>query len=194
MSELLHKIGSALKLPRFELPDRIHNRLKYVKYFILVILIAGYLIDPIMGEKMAEIEPFKTTFFVNPLLRAWPFLVWWAFLAILSIFTWRPFCGYLCPLGAAFALGSSVRLSPPQRINFCSKCSICRKGCEPRAIRKDGSIDPRECLNCMECESNYRDAKTCPPLVGLGRKENLTIEMKQRLERDREKLNYGLFK
>jgi NosR/NirI family nitrous oxide reductase transcriptional regulator len=63
-----------------------------------------------------------------------------------------------------------VRLSSPYRRGFCTRCKICARGCEPRAIRADGTIDPRECLNCWECEANWRDDQVCPPLVGARRK------------------------
>jgi len=81
----------------------------------------------------------------------------------------RPFCRYLCPLGAALALPGSFRISGPYRRKFCEKCTICTRGCEPRAIRENGTIDPRECLSCMECEANFRDEEVCPPLIGIER-------------------------
>ncbi|MFU8803051.1 MAG: 4Fe-4S binding protein [Bradymonadaceae bacterium] len=169
MSELLFKLGRLLRLPGLELPDRIHNKLRYLRYPILFGLIAIFLWEPILGEKMAEIEPFKSTFFVAPWTRPTLLLLWWLALVGLSLVWFRPFCRYLCPLGAALALPSSFRLSGPRRREFCSSCKICTRQCEPRAIRPDGTIDSRECLSCMECEANYRDETVCPPLVGLER-------------------------
>ena len=87
-----------------------------------------------------------------------------------------------------------IRLSGPRRRRFCSSCKICTRGCEPRAIRENGSIDPRECLSCMECESNYRAEKICPPLIGiqvLEVKEDLNHREGRKLERpklDRERV------
>ncbi len=46
-----------------------------------------------------------------------------------------------------------------------------------RAIRRDGTIDPRECLSCMECEANYRDEEVCPPLMGARRLELLDLKL-----------------
>ena len=169
LTELLNKLGVKLGIPQLELPDSVHEKARYVRYGVLAVLVGTYLYSPEIAERMAEIEPFKTTFFVAPWTREALFIGWWVTITGISLFWWRPFCRYLCPLGAALAIPSSVRLSGPYRREFCTRCTICTKGCEPKAIRKDGSIDPRECLQCMECEANYRDEETCPPLVAMSR-------------------------
>ena len=169
MSELLFKLGTKLGLKPFELPEKWHRPGRFIRYGVLAVLIGTFIASPQLGEQLAEIEPFKSTFFVAPWTREVLFFGWWIVLAVLSLFWFRPFCRYLCPLGAALALPSSFRLSGPYRRSFCSSCTICTKGCEPRAIRPNGTIDHRECLQCMECEANYRDKEVCPPLVGLDR-------------------------
>ncbi len=169
MAELQFKLGRKLKLPSFELPDVIHLKLRYLRYAVFLVLLVVFLTSSELGERMAEIEPFKSTFFV-PLWTRHPALIaWWMVLFSISFTTYRPFCRYLCPLGAALAVPTSARLSGPYRRDFCSKCKICSRGCEPRAIRKDGTIDPRECLNCWECEANWGDDTVCPPLVKIRR-------------------------
>ncbi|MCB9556601.1 MAG: 4Fe-4S binding protein [Deltaproteobacteria bacterium] len=166
-NELLFKLGRFLRLPAFELPERWHLLLRKLRYLILLGLVAVFLWSPELGEKFAEVEPFKSTFYVMPWTRPLLFLSWWLLLALLALVWYRPFCRYLCPLGAALAVPGSLRRSGPRRRVFCEHCKICTRGCEPRAIRSDGTIDPRECLSCMECEANYRDSQVCPPLVGL---------------------------
>lgn len=166
-NELLFKLGRRLRLPSFELPERLHRWLRQLRYVILAALIAVFLWSPELGEKLAEIEPFKSTFYVMPWTRPLLFLGWWVALALLALIWYRPFCRYLCPLGAALAVPGSLRRSGPRRRVFCQHCQICTRGCEPLAIRPDGTIDPRECLSCMECEANYRDDGVCPPLIGL---------------------------
>ncbi len=168
-TELLFKLGRRLHLPEFELPDAVHLRLRYLRYVVLAILIGTFLYSSELGELLAEVEPFKTSFLVAPWTRHWGFVAWWGTLVTLSLFWWRPFCRYVCPLGAALALPGSFRFSGPYRRNACQSCKICTKTCEPKAIRPNGSIDPRECLSCMECESNYMSDTVCPPLVGIDR-------------------------
>ncbi len=170
MNELAFKLGRILKLPEFELPDGVHTKARWIRYGVFGGLVVAFLISPELGERLAEVEPFKSTFFVRPWAREWFLFGWWLLLAGASFFWYRPFCRYICPLGAALALPSSFRLSGPYRRDFCATgCKICPRGCEPKAIRKDGSIDPRECLNCWECEANYNDDEVCPPLVQIRR-------------------------
>ncbi len=169
MSELIFKAARKLKIPEYELPDGVHFKLRYLRYGVFAVLAIAFLIDPIWGEKMAEVEPFKSTFFVPVWTRHPVLILWRTSLLVWSITTYRPFCRYICPLGAALAVQTTFRVSGPYRRDFCSKCKICARGCEPRAIRPDGTIDPRECLNCWECEANYNDDKVCPPLVKIRR-------------------------
>ena len=169
LSELVYKLGRLVRLPHFELPKSVHTPLRYLRYVVLAVLLAAFFYRAELGELLAEVEPFKSTFYVAPWSRALGLFIWWLLLLVFALFWWRPFCRYICPLGGGIALLSSVRFSGPRRIQFCKKCKICQRGCEPRAIRDDGTIDPRECLSCMECEANYRDVKVCPPLIGAER-------------------------
>ena len=165
MNELTFLLGRKLRLPEFELPDRIHVRLRYLRYVVFAGVLAAFLASAPLGERLAEVEPFKSTFFVHFWHRGTAFVLWWTLLAGIAVFAYRPFCRYLCPLGGALAALSSLRRSGPHRRDFCTHCKICTRGCEPRAIRSNGTIDARECLSCMECEANYRDDEVCPPLV-----------------------------
>jgi len=169
MTDLVRLIAIKLHIPELELPTRIHMKARYLRYFVLFGLVPVFLWDSVLGEKLAEIEPFKSTFFVPIWTRQWYLIAWWVALFVWSIFTFRPFCRYLCPLGAGLALFNSFRFSGPRRRNFCESCTICERNCEPKAIRPDGTIDSRECLSCMDCEASYRNEQQCPPLVGIDR-------------------------
>jgi len=167
MTELIFKVSTRLGIQSYELPDRWHFKLRYLRYAIVIVLVPIFLWDSVLGEKLAEVEPFKSTFLVPAWERSGLFFGYWLLLLGLSVFMYRPFCRYLCPLGGGLAILSSFRFSGPRRRRFCTSCKICTRGCEPRAIQEDGSIDPRECLSCMECESNFRNEKICPPLIGI---------------------------
>ena len=169
MNELAYKLGRKLKLPAYELPEKVHLPLRFLRYGVLLLLVGTFLYSSEVGEMMAEIEPFKSTFFVAPWSRQWFLFGWWLLLAGISFVWWRPFCRYLCPLGAALAIPGTFRISGPYRRAFCPSCKICTRTCEPLAIRGDGTIDSRECLSCMECEANYASEEVCPPLIGIER-------------------------
>ena len=186
MTELIRIVAEKLGVKERELPERIHLKARYLRYAILLGLIPLFLYDSVIGEQAAEVEPFKSTFYVPFWTRGGLFLAYWVVLAVWSAVAFRPFCRYLCPLGAGLALFNSFRFSGPRRRRFCSSCKICTRGCEPKAIRDDGSIDPRECLSCMDCEATYRNAEKCPPLVGI---ERLTRKAREAgVEPDPEKL------
>ena len=174
MSELAFKITQKLGFEGYELPERVHLRLRNLRYVILVGLIGVFMLDSVLAERIAEIEPFKSTFLVPIWTREAIYIAWWLLLLGLSFVMFRPFCRYVCPMGGGIALLSSFRPLSPKRRAFCSTCTICTRGCEPKAFRKDGSIDPRECLSCMECEATYHDDQRCPPLIGLLKLEGRT--------------------
>ena len=167
LAELGHKVAGALGLKRFQfhLPMRWHDRLKWVKYVIFAVLLAVSFYSMGTAEKMAEVEPFKSTFLVGGVWnRAWPFVLYWAVLFATSLFIERPFCKYLCPLGAGLAIPTTFRNFGLKRKAECETCHACQKGCGSLAIDDAGRIDQRECLLCLECQILYYDDHTCPPL------------------------------
>jgi NosR/NirI family transcriptional regulator, nitrous oxide reductase regulator len=168
LSEITHKIGRVIGLARFQrkLPQKLHDRLKWLKYGVFVGLLAVSFYSMPLAEKLAEIEPFKTTFLVGVLHRSWPFVTFWSLLLAASLFIERPFCKYLCPLGASLAIPSTFRWWGLKRKQECGPCTACAAGCEAQAIdHKTGKIDQRECLLCMDCMVMYYDDHSCPPLV-----------------------------
>jgi len=171
MNELAFKATEALGFKTYELPDAWHFRLRHLRYGVGALLLGVFLWDSVLGEQLAEVEPFKSTFLVPIWTRHWGFMTWWGLLLGLSFVVYRPFCRYICPLGGYVALLSSFRPSGPRRRRFCASCKICAPACEPRAIRPDGSIDARECLSCLDCEATYRNPKVCPPLLVIPRLE-----------------------
>ncbi len=167
LTEIAHKLGGALGLKRFQtkLPQRLHDKLKWVKYGVFVGLLAVSFYSMETAEKLAEIEPFKTTFLVGVWNRSWPFVTFWSLLSAAALFIERPFCKYLCPLGASLAIPSTFRWWGLKRKHECGPCAACEHGCESQAINTKGQIDPRECLLCLDCMILYYDDHSCPPLV-----------------------------
>jgi NosR/NirI family transcriptional regulator, nitrous oxide reductase regulator len=167
LSEMLYKLGGVLGLKRwqFAVPRHWHNRLKWVKYGIFFGLVAVSMFSMTLAEMLAEVEPFKTTFLVGWGQRAWPYTAFAAALLGLSLFTERPFCKYLCPLGASLAMPSTFRWFGLRRKAECSTCHACAVGCGAQAIDQHGRIDHRECLHCLDCMVLYTDTHACPPLA-----------------------------
>jgi NosR/NirI family transcriptional regulator, nitrous oxide reductase regulator len=168
LSELMFKLGRLLGLGRFQrygLPATWHHRLKWVKYGVFLGLLAVSAYSISLAEKLAEVEPFKTTFVIGLLNRSWPYSLYAAALLGLSIFIERPFCKYLCPLGAALAMPTTFRWFGLKRKQECQTCTACAKTCGAMAIDPQGRIDHRECMLCLDCMVFYYDTHTCPPLA-----------------------------
>lgn len=167
LSEALYKIGGLIGLRRWQrhLPKPLHDKLKWLKYIIFFTLLGVSLFSLTLAERLAEVEPFKTTFLVGVLNRAWPYGLFVATLLGISLFIERPFCKYLCPLGAGLAIPSTFRWFGLERKMECNSCKACASGCGSLAIDSNGRIDQRECLLCLDCLILYTDDHACPPLV-----------------------------
>ncbi len=167
LSEVLYKFGSKIGLRRWQrtLPRQWHDRLKWLKYAIFFGLLAVSLFSTVLAERLAEIEPFKTTFLVGIMHRPWPYGLFVALLLSSSLFIERPYCKYLCPLGGALAIPSTFRWFGLRRKQDCNRCKACAAGCGSLAIDTDGRIDHRECLHCLDCLVLYTDVRGCPPLA-----------------------------
>lgn len=167
VTELAYKLArmAGLKRFQFQLRKPLHDKLKWVKYGVFATLLAASFYSMGVAEKLAEVEPFKTTFLVGVWNRSWPFVLYWSALMVLSLFMERPFCKYLCPLGASLAIPSTFRFFGLKRKAECQSCHACANGCGSLAIDDKGKIDQRECLLCLDCMVMYYDGTACPPLV-----------------------------
>ena len=75
---------------------------------------------------------------------------------ILSILIYRPFCKYICPLGALYSVFNPVSLYK-YRVDKdkCIKCGKCAKACQMIVDPVENSNSP-ECIRCGRCK------KVCP--------------------------------
>nr|MDP2189871.1 4Fe-4S binding protein [Rhodoferax sp.] len=167
LSEAMYKLGGWVGLKRFQghLPRVWHDRLKWLKYAVFFGLLTVSVFSLGLAEILAEVEPFKTTFLVGIGNRAWPYGLFVGAILGLSIFIERPYCKYICPLGAALAMPSTFRWFGLPRKQDCNSCKACAVGCGSLAIDAAGRIDHRECLHCLDCLVLYTDVKGCPPLA-----------------------------
>lgn len=167
LSEVAYNIAGKLGLKRFQfqLSKPLHDKLKWSKYVVFAVLLAVSFYAMGTAEKMAEVEPFKTTFLVGVWNRTWPFVLFWVALFVAALFMERPFCKYVCPLGAGLGIPSRFRFFSLKRKKECTTCKACAKGCSQLAIDDQGRIDGSECLLCQDCMIMYYDKHACPPLA-----------------------------
>ena len=166
LQELLNEIARKLKVPQYTVPFPIHERLWALKYIILLVLFGVSLESMATAERMAEIEPFKTAITLK-FDRSWPFVTYAVLLLVVNLFTRKVFCRYLCPLGAALALPSKLRVFDwlKRRKECGNPCKLCDKECEVQAIHPDGHINYMECHYCLDCQVTYFNDHKCPPLI-----------------------------
>ena len=175
LQELLSELAVKFKVPQVVVPFGIHERLWAVKYLILLGLFGLSLESIATAEQYAEVEPFKTTFLLR-FDRDWPFITYALAMLFVSLFSRKVYCRYICPLGAAIAIPSGVRLFDwLKRRKECGKpCQLCANECEIGAIEPNGDINLRECHHCLDCQVTYQDKDKCPPLVKRFRKKKKT--------------------
>lgn len=171
IQELVNEAARKLNIKQYELPFAVHERLWAVKYIILLFLFGLSLESLSLAEKYAEVEPFKTTIMLK-FQREWGYVFYAALLIVISIFNRKLYCRYICPLGAALAIPSRVRLFDwLRRRKECGKpCQLCAVECEIKAIHPDGQINANECHYCLDCQMTYYNENKCPPLVNNNKK------------------------
>lgn len=149
IQDLLHKIPFPKKIRTFP-GDRLLRYLKYVVLLVLVILLPLFAVD-VIGQgspwfckwlcPVGTLEGGIPLVLANDMLRsAVGFLYAWKMgilvtIVLLSILIYRPFCRYLCPLGAIYALFNRVSLFRVKPKPLCAQCPMCAKTNGPECIR-----------------------------------------------------------
>ena len=167
VQDLLYKIPSGFK--KKNLPG--HKYLKYLRYvilFVFVILLTS-LIHDVTGTGIPWfcewICPSGTLFAGLPLIIPNPefreavgFQFYWKLsimiiILIGSVFYYRPFCKYICPLGAIYGVFNPVSTFRIVVDNDkCVKCGMCQKACG-MDIRTYENPNSTECIRCLKCAS-----------------------------------------
>ena len=161
--ELLHRI------PTRKLSTKKLRPLTYLKYVILLAMVV--LLPAIAVNDVGMGDPFFCKYLcpqgvlegaiplalVNSGIRAalgklftWKLCILLAVTA-LSILFYRPFCKWLCPLGAFYALFNKVSLLQMKvDANACISCGKCARACG-MDVDVTKTPDHAECIRCGKC-------------------------------------------
>ncbi len=170
IQDLLHKIPFPKKITTFP-GDKPLRKLKYVVLVLFVILLPMFLVD-ILGQGAPYFCKFicpagtlegglplvllnKSMHSAIGWLYAWKNLLLFVTI-IISLFIYRPFCKYICPLGAIYSVFNPVSVFC-YRVdkNKCTDCGACAKACKMQVNPAENAND-LECIRCGACK------KACP--------------------------------
>ena len=170
VQDLLHRIPA----PRLRVPRRLDRGLRRTKYAVLIVFVV--LLPMLLTNRYGMGAPYFCKLIcpagmlegavpllaMNESLRAglgalfgWKTLVL-AAVVVLSVVIHRPFCKYLCPLGALYGLFNRFAL---YRISVdgakCTRCGKCLRVC-PMDVDVTAEPNSAECIRCGKC------AASCP--------------------------------
>ena len=164
LQELLYLIPGVPKKNRF--PG--DKALQYLKYVVLVLLVVVlplcFALTPFFCKYLCPSGTVAGLLLAlrDKLVRAQlgGIFLWKASLLVLIVaaclFLWRPFCKYLCPLGAIYGLFNKFAL---YRMDLdkesCIHCGKCARACR-MCVDPSQSPNSPECVRCGDC------VKACP--------------------------------
>ena len=167
VQDLLHKIPFVKKIETFK-GDKALRKAKYLILLVFVILLPLFLVD-IIGQgapyfcklicPVGMLEGGIPLVWMNTSMRgAVGFLYAWKGLILLltillSVIIYRPFCKYICPLGAIYSLFNSVSFFrytlDHQKCIHCGRCkAVCEMQCDP--VKNCNDL---ECIRCGKCKN-----------------------------------------
>ena len=185
VQDLLYKIPT----PKFKIPEKIDRPLRALKYIILlvfVILLPMFLTNQFgLGAPYfcKLICPAGTLGGALPLLATNEglratigFLFFWKLsilivIVALSIFTYRPFCKYICPLGAFYSFFNKIGFYKMEFVSDkCVNCGLCEKSCK-MDINVRANPNSLECIRCGACTAACRHDALVMTYAGFGKKK-----------------------
>ncbi len=166
IQDFLNKIPFPKKIKTFR-GDKLLRKLKYVILLVFVILLPLFLVD-VLGQGAPYfcklICPAGTLEGGIPLVllnksmqNALGWLYAWKNILLmvtifLSILIYRPFCKYICPLGAVYSVFNPVSVFR-YRVDkdTCTGCGACAKACKMQ-VDPTQNANHTECIRCGVCK------------------------------------------
>lgn len=167
IQDLLHKIP----VPKWKVPVRIDRPARYFKYIVLIFSV--FLVPAVFVAERGVIPPYFCKYIcpagtleggmphmiASPVLRElagalfhWKVLVLVLILAASAV-VHRPFCRYVCPLGAFYSLFSRFSFYQMHLDRqSCIGCRKCERSC-PMEVEVTRDINGPECIRCGKCRS-----------------------------------------
>lgn len=145
--DICRYVGKFLKIKSVDFGEKAHGFLKYSRYLILIgtITIGGLFLFPSkVWNSLARILKGHASIDI-----AFYSLI---ILGIISLFSQRFFCRYLCTFGAKLGLYSLLRPITINRKETCISCNKCSKECPMHIkVSKINSLVNPNCINCLKC-------------------------------------------
>ena len=164
LQDLLHKIPFPKKIRTFK-GDRNLRKLKYLVLIVLVVLVPVFVkLTPAFCKYVCPSGTLSGVLLALSDTRLFAVLggrfMWKLSILILCVIAalviYRPFCKYICPLGAIYSPFNKIALLHMNCDKAaCINCGACSRVC---GMGADPSEDPDdlECIRCGEC------IKACP--------------------------------
>ena len=173
LQELLGQLSRALRVPQWNPPVALEQRLWIGKYIAAAAVLVLVMTQIDKSGATLEIEPFKTAI-TSKFTRAWPYVLYAGVLLGIGLFSERAYCRFLCPLGGVLAFLDRLHLFNllKRRPECGNPCHLCERSCPVRAIAPTGKIITAECFQCLDCQVEYYDDKRCPPLVQAAKRRD----------------------
>ncbi|HJB15565.1 MAG TPA: 4Fe-4S binding protein [Candidatus Blautia excrementipullorum] len=170
IQDFLHKIPFVKKISTFR-GDWLLRKLKYVIFLVFVILLPMFVVD-MLGQgapyfcklicPAGTLEGGIPLVLLNSAMRT---AVGWLYawknvllvvIVLLSVVIYRPFCKYICPLGAVYSVFNPIAAFR-YRVDkeACTHCGACAKACKMQVDPSETPNHP-ECIRCGSCK------KVCP--------------------------------
>lgn len=174
LQDLLHKLPFPIKIKTFK-GDKLLRKLKYIILVLMVfVLPVCFKLTPFFckylcpsGTLSGVILSFTNTrlYAVLGKLFTWKLSIL-IIIIVVSVMIYRPFCKYLCPLGAFYAPFNKISVVQ-LRVDKdkCINCHMCQEACD-MCVNPVSNPSDTECIRCGKCVS------TCP-------KEALKITIKK---------------